>query len=196
MKKQFLHILIFIFSVSFIVLKGQDEAKKWKSILKTSETDTIRIEAYNELAKIYAETDLPKARKYADSALFEISLAEKQSKHLSPIYEKHKGMSYNTISHIDFQQGNFSDAIENCLKNIRIFEKFKDTVNTSRLYSSLSQILNSIGNNKDALFYIRKAVKMDEAYYYLHKDEEIVQADLVGSYINLTNSFLYLKFVR
>lgn len=193
LKKQIQHILVFIFFGSYCLLNGQDEAKKWKAILKSSETDTIRIEAYNELAKIYAETDLPKARKYADSALFEISLAERQSKNLPPIYEKYKGMSYNTISHIDFQQGNFSDAIENCLKNIRIFEKFKDTVNTSRLYSSLSQILNSIGNNNDALFYIRKAVKMDEAYYYLHKDEEIVQADLIGSYINLTNSFLTLS---
>lgn len=192
LKKQIHHILFFIFLGSYCLLNGQDQAKKWNAILKTSETDTIRIEAYNELAKFYAETDLPKARKYADSALLEISLAEKQSKNLPPIYEKYKGMSYNTISHIDFQQGKFSDAIENCLKNIRIFEKFKDTVNTSRLYSSLSQILNSIGNNKDALFYIRKAVKMDEAYYYLHKDEDIVQADLIGSYINLTNTFLTL----
>ncbi len=164
----------------------------WRSVLRTSDIDTLRIDAYNQLAIIYSQTNHPIARKYADSALQEISEVEKQTKQLLPFYEKQRGMSYNTISHIDYQQGKFSDAIENCLKNIRIFEKFKDTVNTSKLYGSLSQILNSIGNNKDALFYIRKAVKMDEDYYRLHKGRDVVQADLIGSYINLTNTFLTL----
>jgi sensor histidine kinase YesM len=187
------HILFILFFVSFIGSKGQEGVDAWKSILRSSDVDTLRIEAYNQLAIIYSQTDLPIARKYADSALFEISLAEKQTTHLSSFYEKHKGMSYNTIAHIDYQQGKFRDAIENCLKNIRIFEKFKDTVNTSRLYGSLSQILSSIGNNKDALFYIRKAVKMDEDHYRLHKNQGEVQVDLIGSYINLTNTFLALS---
>lgn len=189
--KTTIYILSFLFLLS-LSLKSQNASVKWLGILKTSKVDTVRIEAFNELAKIYAQTNLPLARRYADSALLEINFAEKKMKNSSSFYDKHKGMSYNTISHIGYQQGRFNEAIEYCLKTIRIFEKFNDTLNISRLYSSLSQILSSIGNNIDALYYIKKAILIDEQYYYKHVGKESGDVDLIGSYVNLTNTFLGL----
>ncbi len=173
-------------------MQAQKNIDALKNVIQTSTIDTLRIEAYNQLAIAFVQTDLYTSKKYADSALLEISEAEKQSKKLSPIYEKYKGMAYNTISRIYYQQGKFNDAIQNCLKTIKIFEAFNDTINTSKLYGSLSQILNSIGNNKDALIYIKKALAIDEAYYHSHPQNKATIVDLVGTYINLTNTFLTL----
>ncbi len=187
--KYFLPLLFVALSFN---LQAQKNIDALKNVIQTSTIDTLRIEAYNQLAIAFVQTDLYTSKKYADSALLEISEAEKQSKKLSPIYEKYKGMAYNTISRIYYQQGKFNDAIQNCLKTIKIFEAFNDTINTSKLYGSLSQILNSIGNNKDALIYIKKALAIDEAYYHSHPQNKATIVDLVGTYINLTNTFLTL----
>ncbi|MCE3227298.1 MAG: putative Signal transduction histidine kinase, LytS [Bacteroidetes bacterium] len=193
MKSLFKHIFPFVLVICFISLKGQRQIDSLKKLLRETTFDTIRIEAYNNLAIQYANLDLFVARRYADSALYEISRAQSKPENISPFYEKNKGQSYNTISHIVFQQGKYNESIKYILSTIKIFEKFNDSRNLSRLYSTLAIILKSIGNYKDALLYINIAKKLDEAAYFAKNKNKNVTIDLMGTYLNMGGIFFDLN---
>jgi tetratricopeptide (TPR) repeat protein len=180
-----LYILFFIPAY----LLSQSEADSVKKIIRSASADTTRIEAYNYLAIFFSQKELFLAKKYADSALAEIEKSEKNSPKDPAFYEKNKGMAYNTLGHIYHQQGNYNEAIQYCLKTIRIFEKYNDSRNLSKLYSSLGIILQSVGNWKDALSYFKKGNSIDAAAYNSNKADIDKKNDLIGSYINLSVAY-------
>jgi tetratricopeptide (TPR) repeat protein len=169
---------------------GQVNVDSVKKVISTAVTDTTRIEAYNYLGMVYAQKDLELSRKYVDSALMEIERGQKHPTASPVFYEQRRAMSYNILSHICFQQGNYNQSIQYCLDNVKLFEKYKDTRNIASLYGTIGMILKSIGNTKDALSYIRKNVSMDEQAYFSDKKDKQAKVDLIASYINLAATFL------
>jgi two-component system, LytTR family, sensor kinase len=180
--------VLMAFGISAIAQVNMDSVRR---VIAVS-ADTTRIEAYNFLAQVYAQKDLTLSKKYIDTALTVIEKGVKTGKN-AEFWEKNKAMSYNILSHINYQQGNFKESIQYCLENVRIFEKYKDTRNVASLYGTIGVILKSIGNTDDALIYIRKNVGLDQKVFSDDPKNERARLDLVASYINLCATFLEAK---
>lgn len=185
------------FWISFVLLlvnetKAQVNSDSLKKIASFSRIDTLRIDALNELAVLYSQTDLILSKKYVDAALKEIEIAQVENEKINTFYSLQKGKAYNTLCHLEQQKGNIKEAIQYCFKAISIFEKQNNKSNLSKLYVSVAINLEAIGNNKDAIVYLKKALVIDESIKPKSKQEEL-DVDLVGTYINLAGAYLNLE---
>ncbi len=173
------------------MLDAQPNTDSLKKIISYAKSDTTRIRIFNKLAIIYSRNDANVADLYADSALNEINSSAKNDGTLK-FYEMERSRAFSTKGHLAFRQGNSEEAVEHCIKALKISEKFKENKNTAKLLSNLGATLGKIGNNTEAKFYYTKASKMREIIYKDEKHSKRSKMDLASSYINLGGVFIEL----
>ncbi len=191
MNTLFKYSLLFLFGCFFNDLFAQPNIDSLKKVISTSGEDTTRIRTFNRLAVVYSRNDAVIAKLYTDSVLNEINRSDKKAGTLR-FYELERSKAFATKSHLAFRQGNSEEAVEYCIKALKISERFNDNKNTARLLSNLGATLGKIGNNNEAKFYYTKASRIREIIYVDEKKSKRSKMDLASSYINLGGVFIEL----
>lgn len=160
-------------------------------VISNATSDTTRIKTFNRLAIIYSRNNANAANLYSDSALNEINSSAKKDGTLK-FYEMERSRVFSIKGHLAFRLGNSEEAVEYCIKALKISEKFNENKNTAKLLSNLGATLGKIGNNNEARFYYTKASKIRERIYEDEKQNKRSKMDLASSYINLGGVFIEL----
>ncbi len=186
------YFLSFLFCFLQFLVAAQPNIDSLKLVISNAKSDTTRIKTYNRLAIIHSRSDAELAKLYADSALNEIDNSKKQDGSLK-LYEMERSRAFSIIGHLAFRLGNSEEAVEYCIKALKISEKFNENKNTAKLLSNLGATLGKIGNNTEAKFYYTKASKMRERIYRDENKSKRSKMDLASSYINLGGVFIELE---
>jgi len=171
---------------------AQPNIDSLRQVISNAGSDTTRIRTYNRLAIVYSRNNTDLALLYADSAMNEINISNKKDGTLK-FYEMERSRVFSTKGHLAFRLGNSEEAVDYCIKALKISEKFNENKNTAKLLSNLGATLGKIGNNNEARFYYTKASKMREIIYNEEKQSKRSKMDLASSYINLGGVFIELE---
>ncbi len=191
MNKKIKYYFLFLLCTSLYVVCAQPSIDSLKQVIYTAKADTTRIKGFNRLAIIYSRNDAAIAKLYTDSTLNEINISDKKTG-LLKFYEMERSRALATKGHLAFRQGNSEEAVDYCIKALKISERFNENKNTARLLSNLGATLGKIGNNTEAKFYYTKASRIREIIYIDDKKSKRSKMDLASSYINLGGVFIEL----
>lgn len=149
-------IIIFYCSFSGILSaqNRQPEIDSLLNVLSKTKVDSIKINAWNELAwLIYRTSDYDSAYYYINKA---ITLSDKID------YKKGKAKAYNTMGTISLETGDYNKGIENFLKSLEHKKQLGENADLASTFSNLGIAYANQGANHEALKYFHEALKIDE----------------------------------
>jgi len=119
----------------------------------------------NKLANIeLANKQFSKAEKLFSEAK---SIAEKEG--LKPTLIN----AYEGLSHVDYQRNKFQNALKNNEKALRLSENIGALPSLKDLYKFRSEILQSVNNDTEALYYLKLHQKINDSVFNIKKTQQI-----------------------
>ncbi|MDP1744985.1 MAG: tetratricopeptide repeat protein, partial [Bacteroidota bacterium] len=156
-KNNYLNLSICILAYLLISTSVFSQSKQIDSLfiaLKTAKGDTTKVNILNELSLELKNTgDYDTAFQYATSAK---ALAEKLS------FQKGEAAAYHGIGIIYAKQGNYPDALKNCLVSLKIRKAIGDKQGIAKSYNYIGVIYFNQGNYSDAFKNYLASLKINE----------------------------------
>ena len=146
-------LLYFPLFLSFYCAAQSSTTDSLLRVITSENADSAKVDAYIKLASINAQSDLLKARDFANKAK---DLAEKSE------YKKGEGYAYKWLGIVSNYQGKYYDALVFSNKSLNIFESLNDEVGTSNLLSNLGIFYSDKGEDAKALEYYLRSLKLAE----------------------------------
>ncbi len=168
--KNFLLILSLFFSVTGF--SQNNPIDSLKQAAENSQSDTIKIQIYNELSNLMKGRNNEQAMVYAEKSLL---LGKKNNylKGIAPVYK--------TIGIINFFKGELDSAFIYFDKSLKTYEELGDKKGVAASYVNIGILKKNIGEIKDAGESYQKAL---ETYREIGDNEGIAK-----TYLNLGNLF-------
>jgi serine phosphatase RsbU (regulator of sigma subunit) len=152
------------------------EADSLERVLQNPQPDTVRIRALNRLAFLLRNSQIEKARTYAETAY---KLAQSAS------YKQGLAESLGFLGLIYYRLGMHDQAIERHLQSLRLFEELKDNRQIAFRYNDIANIYVTQGYFDRALEYHNKSLALKQSI----NDREGVATSLK----NIANMYLMQK---
>ncbi len=151
--------LLLCFYLGFIFSPGnaQDielQTDSIKRLIELSDSDSLKMEWYNQLRKIGLRSNFSEAMVYADNYL---QLANKLDLDFKiAIGHFYKGNIY-------IQLTEYEKAVPHLMNTLDYFEAQNDTIRMGRIFNSIAAAYENLGNDSLTLSYFRKAYEMSSA---------------------------------
>ncbi|SMC52977.1 hybrid sensor histidine kinase/response regulator transcription factor [Moheibacter sediminis] len=153
-KPLFTILLIYSFSGFSFAQNTKPEIDSLLNVLSKTQHDTVKINAWNQLAwLIYRTSDY-------DSAYYYINKAIKLSDKID--YKKGKAKAYNTMGTISLETGDYNKGIENFLISLDLKKQIGENSELASTYGNLGIGYAQQGAYHEALKYFHDALKIDE----------------------------------
>jgi serine phosphatase RsbU (regulator of sigma subunit)/Tfp pilus assembly protein PilF len=155
MKNYFLSFIFFLsFCMPFLSFAQESKIDSLESILKTSQEDTVKVNALNALSRELRNTgNYPGSKQYALQA-------EQLSKNAN--FLKGETMALNNIGLIYDFQGDYPAALEYYLKALKVAKAANDKKGIARAFNNIGIIYNYQGESEKALEHYYEALKIME----------------------------------
>ncbi len=151
--KKLLYILLFVILNLFQHLYAQNLDSLWKAYNNTTQPDTNRLKAIDDIAWSYNSNNPDTAIVLANE---ELKLAQVTKQ------RKYEAKALNTIGVCYQNQGNYPEALKNDFASLKIFEELKDKKGISMSYNNIGIIYKGQGNYAEALKYYFASLKIKE----------------------------------
>ncbi|MFC2111165.1 tetratricopeptide repeat protein [Bacteroidota bacterium] len=151
MKK--LTIVLIITLISFQSFSNDRAIDSLNNVLLKTQSDTERVNIYNELFIIYKGFDIDKAHKYVKKAL-------KLSKKIK--FKRGEAHSLNNIGIVYHRKNEYSKSLEYYNKSLAITEKINDKYRISMTFNNMGHLYQDLNNPDKALEYYNKALSIDK----------------------------------
>ncbi|HEY4798943.1 MAG TPA: tetratricopeptide repeat protein, partial [Bacteroidia bacterium] len=130
-----------IFSLLVFTSFQQQKTDSLILLLKNTQSDTSLVNMYNQISVQFINTgSFVQAKKYVDSAFNIATLAQP-----SPAIKKGKASAYNIMGIIDYNQGNYPQALNNYYAALKIREEIGDKKGIGASYSNIGNIYDDQG---------------------------------------------------
>jgi len=175
MKRVFLNKLLFIFCICLLSFTSKAQNAALDSLLqleKTLPNDTNRVDALNEIARIYLDYNYPKALNYATKSY---KLAE------SINYENGRVTALTHQSYANDYMGRYAIAQQQNFELLAIFQQYNDSDHISTCYNNIGIIHYYLNNYQESIDFTQKALD-----YYLYHNQKI---DIATCYNNIANAY-------
>ncbi len=170
---------------------GQINIDSLKRSLTSSASDTTRIKSFIILSQIYFDKKIILSKQYADSAFYEISISKKINGS-KMFYDLYSATAYNQLGGAAFQQGDYTTAVKNNMKALKLYEKYDKKPLIAKALGNVGAILKAIGN-KESINYFKRCINIEEEIYKKNQNSIIAHNALVMSYHNIAAIFLYFN---
>src|SRR5258705_190875 len=148
-------LIFFIFISSLYGYAQNAEADSLKGLLLNTPADTMRVYLMYKISDAYSLTQLPEAKKYADSAL---ELAQNIN------YERGMARSHTRLGNIFNSTGEFDTSLAEHLAALKLYEKNKDEKGVAASYNNIALMYTSRSPSEDYKNAIRNFIKAKESY--------------------------------
>ena len=139
---------------------------------KTLPNDTNRVDALNEIARVYLDYNYPKALNYATKSY---KLAE------SINYENGRVTALTHQSYANDYMGRYAIAQQQNFELLAIFQQYNDSDHISTCYNNIGIIHYYLNNYQESIDFTQKALD-----YYLYHNQKI---DIATCYNNIANAY-------
>jgi tetratricopeptide (TPR) repeat protein len=157
-------IIFFIFISSIFVHAQNPEADSLKALLLNTPADTMKVYLMYKISDAYSLTQLPEAKKYADSAL---ELAQKIN------YIKGVARSHTRLGNIFNKTGQFDTSLAEQLTALLLCEKMKDETGIAASYNNIALMYTTRSLSEDYKNAIRNFIKAKESYEKLKDSSKL-----------------------
>ena len=181
--KLFLFLCLLIISSSFVFAQTDEKRDSLFNLLKKCNNDTCRCKTYLDIGDIYEHT-------FPDTAIFYYNKCLEYAREKGLNGKAATAMQY--IGIVNYNQGNYSSAIENYLKAIEIFRSTGDREGLTGCYNNIGLVYSDQGLFELAKEQYLKAMKIHLENLSSCADKNCFN-DKMGITNNLTNiSLIYL----
>jgi two-component sensor histidine kinase len=149
----FRKIFFYLIAISTLVTKANTNTDSLIRITKNSEVDSLKISAYNELAKIVFYYDTQLALSYTNNAL---SLAQKSKNSFL------EGITRLNVSSILYHTGEYKEGIKQASSSLKIFTTLRAELEIAKSYNNLSLLYQTVGDYPTALDFAFQALRIAE----------------------------------
>ena len=180
----FLRNIIFLLLV-FDLLKAQENIATFKKVVATTQSDSLKLEAYWLLGKSYRPIDQAISRKYIDTVQQTIAQYEKRNKKLLNYHLLFKANSLTTLANIEIDNDNLDESIKINLQCAKIYEQLNDQRLFAVSLSNIGAVFVISGKLQDAVTYLKKSARISEEILSKHPNNSPQQISTAETYVNL-----------
>jgi tetratricopeptide (TPR) repeat protein len=181
--KRFFKILLLLLFV--LELKAQEDIVALKKVVAITKNDSVRLEAYWQLAKSYRPVNQSIARKYIDTVQKSVAEYEKTQKRLLNYHLLFKANSLTTLANIEIDNDNLDESIKINLQCAKIYEQLKDQRLLAVSLSNVGAVFVISGKLQDAVIYLKRSVNISQGILLQYPDNRSMQISVAESFINL-----------
>ena len=175
-------IIFFIFLCFISSLYGYAQnakADSLKEVLSNTTADTMKVYLMYKISDAYNLTEIPEAKKYADSAL---DLAIRIN------YEKGMARSHTRLGNIFNATGEFDTSLAEHLAALKLYEKNKDETGVAASYNNIALMYTSRSLSEDYKSAIRYFINAKKSYEKLKDSSNLTTVLLNIEKMNMLDS--------
>lgn len=176
---------IFLLIVVFDLLRAQEDIPSLKRKLATAPNDSVKLDAYWLLGKLYRPIDQKIARKYIDTVQRIVAEHEKNTVKPKAYYLLLKAKTLTTLANIEMDNDNLDQSIKLNLQCASIYEKIGYQNQVAISLSNAGAVFVMIGKLQDAVIYLKRSATIDLDMLKEHPDNSETEVSVASTLINL-----------
>jgi tetratricopeptide (TPR) repeat protein len=180
--------IIFLMILAFD-LQAQDDIVSLKKVLASDPNDSIRLDAYWNLGKLYRSNNQSISRRYIDSVIFFVDQYAKAHKTQPYFHALYKANVLTTWANIEIENENLEKAANLHLQAAKIYESQQYERLVSTALGNVGAIFVMIKRYEDAIKYLKKSAKINVYWLKKYGADQDLLGSISNDYINLGEAY-------